>query len=391
MILVDKPYVSDFFRGTIEEYGFPVVKTEDAVSLGFTDGPNILAEAEAVQRLKASENIQIYTTSENSIGWIARNLPFTDLPEKIDLFKNKVKFRTLIKPLRPSFYFKEVKWEDLDTLSIGDIPMPFILKPAVGFFSMGVHKVTNPGEWAQVKNTIKAEMRDAKNLYPKEVLNTTSFIIEQNIAGDEFAIDAYFDAAGDAVILNIYNHIFASGEDVSDRVYFSSKEVVENNLEEFTRFLNEIGHLGNIRNFPVHVELRRDVAGVIIPIEINPMRFGGWCSTPDLTFRAYGFNPYAYYFHQKRPDWSAVLKNKGGKRYSIIVLDNSTGIEGREITAFDYDKLLSRFENPLELRKINYREYPVFGFIFAETSENNVAELEWILKSDLKEFVAVEK
>jgi len=391
MIFVDKPYISDFLRKTIEEYGFPVVKTEDASSLGFTDGPNILEEAEAVQRLKTSGNIQIYTTSENSIGWIARHLSFTDLPEKIDLFKNKVKFRTLISFLMPDFYFKEVKWEELDTLAVRDIPMPFILKPAVGFFSMGVHKVTNSQEWVRVKDTIKAEMHAVKNLYPQEVLNTASFIIEQNIEGDEFAIDAYFDAAGEAVILNIYNHIFASGEDVSDRVYFSSKEIVESNLEKFTRFLNEIGALGNIRNFPVHVELRRDTSGAIVPIEINPMRFGGWCSTPDMTHLAYGFNPYVYYFHQKRPDWPEILKDKGGKRYSIIVLDNSTGIEGYEITAFDYDKLLSKFENPLELRKIDYREYPLFGFLFAETSEKNIAELEWVLKSDLREFVAVEK
>jgi len=390
MILVDKPYISDFFKETVEENDFPVVKTEVAKELGFNDGPNILEETDAVQRLKTSEDIQIYTTSENSIGWIARNLSFTDLPEKIDLFKNKVKFRTLISPIIPDFYFKEVKREGLDTLSVKNIPTPFIIKPAVGFFSMGVHKVTGPKEWEQVKKAIKAEIRDVKNLYPNEVLNTASFIIEENIEGDEFAIDAYFDASGEPVILGLYNHIFASGEDVSDRIYFSSKKIVGGNLNEFTRFLSEIGKLADVRNFPVHVEIRRCSTGAIIPIEINPMRFGGWCSTPDLTFLSYGFNPYIYYFHKKQPDWARILKDKEGKRYSIIVLDNSTGIEGSKITAFDYDKLLSQFENPLELRKINYRKYPVFGFLFTETSEKNVSELEWILKSDLREFVSVE-
>lgn len=390
MILVDKPYISDFFRNTVKEYGFPVVKTEVARELGFNDGPNILEEREAVQRLEFSKDIQIYTTSENSIGWIARHLSFTDLPEKIDMFKNKVKFRTLISPMVPDFYFKEVKGDALDTLSVENLPMPFIIKPAIGFFSMGVHKVTSPKEWEQVKRTIKAEIQGVKNLYPKVVLNTASFIIEQNIEGEEFAIDAYFDASGEPVILGLYNHIFASGEDVSDRVYFTSKEIVEGNLTEFTRFLNEIGKLAEVRNFPVHVEVRRCSTGTIIPIEINPMRFGGWCSTPDLTFLSYGFNPYVYYFYQKRPDWARILENKARKRYSIIVLDNSTGIEGNKITAFDYDRLLSKFENPLELRRINYRKYPVFGFLFTETSEKNVYELESILKSDLREFVSVE-
>jgi hypothetical protein len=50
--------------------------------------------------------------------------------------------------------------------------------------------------------------------------------------------------------------------------------------------------------------------------------------------------------------------------------------------------LLSRFEHPLELRKIDYKEYPVFGFLFAETSQANFGELERILRSDLKEFIS---
>jgi len=41
------------------------------------------------------------------------------------------------------------------------------------------------------------------------------------------------------------------------------------------------------------------------------------------------------------------------------------------------------------LRKIDYREYPVYGFLFAETREENFAEIEAILKSDLREFITV--
>jgi hypothetical protein len=222
-----------------------------------------------------------------------------------------------------------------------------------------------------------------------EVLNTTSFIIEQCIEGEEFAVDAYFNATGEPVILNIYQHIFSSSEDVSDRIYISSKEIIESNIDQFSGFLKETGKLAKVRNFPVHAEIRRDHTGSVLPIEINPMRFGGWCTTPDMTYFAYGFNSYVYYFSQKRPDWDQILKNKQGKLYSIIVLDNSTGIEEDRITAFDHDMLLSNFEKPLELRKINYKEYPVFGFLFTETKEENFSELERILKSDLREFITV--
>jgi hypothetical protein len=39
---------------------------------------------------------------------------------------------------------------------------------------------------------------------------------------------------------------------------------------------------------------------------------------------------------------------------------------------------------------IIYEEYLVFGFLFAEKKEENISELERILKSDLKEFVISE-
>ena len=389
MIIIDKPFVSDFLKKTIEENSFPVVKTEIAVKLGFSKGPNILAEEDAIQKTKSSENNLIYTTSENSIGWIAKHLSFTDLPHKIDLFKNKVKFRTLMKTMYSDFYFREVQLDELDNLSVENIPMPFIIKPTVGFFSMGVYKVTDPKEWAQVKEAITSEILSMNDLYPAEVLNTNSFIIEQCIEGEEFAVDAYFNATGEPVILNIHKHIFSSSEDVSDRVYISSKEIIESNIGQFSEFLVEVGKLAEVKNFPVHVEIRREHDGSILPIEINPMRFGGWCTTADMTYLAYGFNPYVLYFSQTRPDWSEILKNKEGKLYSIVVLDNSTGIAGNQITSFDYDLLLSNFENPLELRKIDFKEYPLFGFLFTETTEDNFYELERILKSDLNEFITL--
>ena len=148
--------------------------------------------------------------------------------------------------------------------------------------------------------------------------------------------------------------------------------------------------MAGVKNFPVHIELRRDNDGALLPIEVNPMRFGGWCTTADMSFIAYGFNPYLYFFLQKKPNWSEVLKGKEGKLFSIIVLDNSTGIDINEIKSFDYENLLSCFEKPLELRKIDYKKYSVFGFLFTETRDDNFIELKNILDSDLNEFVSTD-
>ncbi|HDD61833.1 MAG TPA: ATP-grasp domain-containing protein [Chloroflexi bacterium] len=387
MFFVDKPFVSDFFKETVRDHAIPVVDTEISRSIGLYPGTKIITEAEAISAVQGSGEQLIYTTSENALAWIIKNLAFSDLVEKIELFKNKVTFRELTKPLVPDFFFQEVCFEDLKNLPHPAKDLPLIIKPATGFMSEGVYKVKNAGEWDQTKQRILADGERSKGLYPPEVVNASALIIEECIQGDEYAVDAYFDTAGEAVILNILKHTFSSTDDVGDRVYTSSKEIIEDNLQEFTEFSNKIGQLANVRNFPAHIELRRIPDGTLIPIEINPVRFGGWCTTADLTYLAYGFNPYVYFYKQIKPDWPNILKNKSGKLYSIIILDNSTGIDPALINGFDYQKLLSNFESPLELRKFDYSEYPVFGFLFTETNVENELELKKILVSDLQEFI----
>ena len=388
MFFVDKPYVSDFFKMTVRDNAIPVVGTEIVKELGLYTGTKVISEDRAIEMARESDNPTIYTTSENSIGWIAKHLAFSNLPGKIALFKDKLKFRELTKTIFPNFYFKEVRVEDLKKIQFNEIPLPFIIKPTVGFFSSGVYKVSNFEEWVNTIDSIIAEIDPIKDLYPAEVLDTSSFIIEQCINGEEFAVDAYYNSLGESVILNIMKHTFSSDNDVSDRVYTSSKEIIEGNLKEFTEFADRIGNLAGVKNFPVHIELRRDNDGTLLPIEVNPMRFGGWCTTADLSFLAYGFNPYLYYYSQKKPNWSAVLNGKEGKLFSIIVLDNSTGIDVDKIRSFDYEKLLSKFAKPIELRKIDFQKYSVFGFLFTETREDNFIELKNILDSNLNEFIS---
>jgi hypothetical protein len=388
MFFADKPYISDFFKQTVRDNDIPVVGTEIAEKLGLYNGTNIISEKTALEMARTSDDLRIYTTSENAIGWISKHLTFSDLPEKIAVFKDKVKFRELTKSLFPDFYFKAVCIENLKKIKIEEVPLPFIIKPAVGFFSMGVRKVSSHADWSNAVDSILAEMDRNKSAYPESVLNTTSFIIEQCIEGDEYAFDAYFNASGEPVVLSILKHTFASETDVSDRVYTTSKEIIEENLADFTNFAGRIGELAQLRNFPVHVEVRRE-NGVLLPIEVNPMRFGGWCTTADISFMAYGFNPYLCYFLQQKPDWDEVLKGKEGRLYSLVVLDNSTGVHVDQIIAFDFERLLSTFEKPMELRKIDYREHSVFGFLFTETRADNFVELKRILDSNLSEFILV--
>jgi len=301
MILLDKPYVSNFLKQTIVDQQLPVIRTPQLEQFDLDECVTIYEAATAIEKFKNGNTPLLYSNSENSINWILNNLAFTNLPRQIHALKDKAAFRDLTKDLFPNFNYQTVDIHRLDTLDIDTLTMPFIIKPALGFFSMGVYKVSSSDEWPLARQAIHAELEAVQTLYPSEVLDTTRFIIEDCIAGTEFAIDAYYNNKGRPVIVDIYQHLFASDEDGSDRVYFTSKTIIEEYREKIRRVLTDIGELASLRNFPVHAEVRIDDAGNILPIEINPMRFGGWCAT-DIAHHAYQINPYQYYFEQKEPD-----------------------------------------------------------------------------------------
>jgi len=387
MILLDKPYVSQFLKDTITKYNYPAIDTGDIIEDGEV---SLISKEEIIQNFKNKPNSRLYTNSENSINWVTTNLAFTKLPGYINLFKNKVEFRKLIKRIYPDFFFKEVSLQGLDQIDLNELPMPFIIKPAVGFLSLGVHKVVNKEDWLKVKQEIHKEFTEAKSLFPIEVVNASSFIIEEVIAGDEFAFDAYFDEKGEPVVLGITKHLFASEKDVSDRVYFTSKELIRSYLPQFTQFVESLGQCADIKNFPVHIEVRVDDNGKLVPIEVNPMRFGGWCTTADLTHLATSLNPYHSFLNNVKPDWNQILNEMDDEIYSLIILDNSTGILSENITGFDYENLLKQFSNPIELRKIDYKSYPIFGMLYTKSEKSQFVEVEEILVSDLREFVKKE-
>ena len=363
---------------------FPLPKPESYFP---DDSLNWISEEKARSVFEKNPDTRVYTNSENSISWIERNFNSSNLPEQIDIFKDKITFRELIKDSYPDYFFKGVKFGELAGLNLAEIKFPIIVKPAVGFFSIGVHKVNSPEEWNGVLAKIEEEIKKISGLYPKEVIDISDFILEECIEGEEYAIDCYFNKNGDPVILNIFHHIFSSDSDVSDRVYSTSEEIINRHKNAIREFLSEIGLKTNLKNFPAHIEVRIDKKGRLNPIEVNPLRFGGWCTTGDFSWYAYGFNSYKYFLENKKPDWDEIFKSRKDKKYSLIVLDNISGIKENEIDFFDYDLLLKDFKNPLNIRKVDIKKYHIFGFLFLETTIGKEEELDYILTSDLKKYI----
>ena len=135
-------------------------------------------EPDFASRLQSGE--RVYTNSENSLDLIIKSAGESHLARQIEICKNKVLFRETIAPLYQDYHFKGVAFDSLAELTVSDMGFPVVVKPARGFFSLGVHMVFKADEWPGVVNAIEQEREALNAEYPKEVVNCGEFIIERS-------------------------------------------------------------------------------------------------------------------------------------------------------------------------------------------------------------------
>ena len=384
MIIIEKPYVSEFLIDSIVQNDWAVLENEALEIAGIEEGAfETITSDVAKDYYNQVEYPIIYSNSENSINWVLENLPESNLSRYIKLFKDKFVFRNMLKEVFPDFYFKALEYDHLSKISLEELKYPFVLKPAVGFLSLGVHTVHNDEDWKLTLAQLEHEMQLAQKFYPEAAVYTSKFIIEEYIQGEEYAVDAYYDKNGNPVILNIFHHPFLNSKDVSDRIYVMSTEIMIKYMAKFAMLLKEIGDKNNIRNFPLHIELRVTEDERIIPIEVNPMRFAGWCTT-DVSKYAWGINVYECFMRQQAPDWNNILSKATNKMFYFSMAEVPSSIDREKIDGFEYDNWLANYSNVLEVRRINPKHHPLFAVIFGST--DNKDEIKRILQLKTKDY-----
>ena len=386
MFILEEPYVSDLLATTAAELGLPVLDTPMARRR--LSGPRAvpLSAEEDFAAAASKPGARLCTNSEHAIGWISDHLAHSGLPGRIGLFKDKLAFRDLVADLYPDYRYFGLPLSGLRAFDPSNLRAPFIVKPAVGFFSLGVHVVASADAWPSVVAEIEREVPALASLYPEQVLGLDRFVVEEVIEGEEFAVDAYFDTDGAPILVDVYAHLFVSADDVSDRVYLTNAEIVARLGPPALEFLAEVGRRAGLADFPVHAELRIDHAGRVAPIEVNPMRFGGWCAA-DLAHFAYGVNPYRCYLLGERPDWTRIAAESAGRTTALIVSDLPSSVDLAAIDDVDYERFAARFSNVLELRPMEFNRYPVFAFTFVEVPSGDLSELHAVLGADLREYL----
>ncbi|WP_139653726.1 ATP-grasp domain-containing protein [Raoultibacter phocaeensis] len=381
MIMLEEPFVSETLIAWLEDSQHPVLDNAMARRVAADHAIALCPEDEAVSRIEAGE--RLYTSSENALAWLAQHVKCESITRPLEMFKDKALMRRVLAPLDPDFFFMTCAADELPALDFSELKPPFVLKPSVGFCSVGVYAIADEADWKAALADIERNAASWRDMYPESVIGASEFVLEGYIEGTEYAIDAYWDAEGKAHVLDVLRHDFASPSDTSDRMYCTGVSIVSETAPRFAAWLDLVNELVGAKNFPVHVEVR--VSGdVIRPIEFNPLRFAGLGGT-DVSWFAYGFRTYECFLQDELPDWERIGVGREGKLYTMSVLGAPSGMEGDE--RFDYEAFRARFSHVLCLRQFDYHAFGNFGFLFLETDEDDDTERVFLMNSDLREFI----
>ncbi|MEB2283029.1 ATP-grasp domain-containing protein [Lysinibacillus xylanilyticus] len=384
MIILDRPYVSDLLADTISKNKIPVIKlnevfipNESTINLKKVD--DLLIELE-------KGNSPILFNSENGLNILSKYAPNHYLTTVTDILKNKVTFRKTLSRHYTDFFFTEVSLKELEELDPSALPFPIIVKPVIGYSSIGVHRIDKVEEYKETIKQLKFEMEVTSSEYPIEVINNQSFIIEKLIEGDEYAVDVYFTEDGEPVILNLFKRMFRHEKDMSDRIYYTSKQVIKS-LNKIQEFLRTISSFFALKSAPIHIEIRID-NDQIVPIEVNPLRFAG-IGTNELGVHAYGVNACEYFFKQEKPDWENIVNQMDDSIYSFCCAEIDASIDCKQVVSINHEAFKLNFGEILEYRPMNVNESSTFAVIFHKSPDLN--ENRRLLNLDLNQYITLKE
>lgn len=385
MIILARPEISPYLARTLMELGEPVVLAED-VKVPMRPALRIEPARSLFEKPKAAYQSLILTSSENALAFLQDAIPHDDRVLKARLFKDKIAFRRSLSKLYPEFFFLETTLGGLDALDPARLAFPLMIKPAAGISSIGVRRVERAAEWPAAVAFIKDELAKYAANYADIVVDSHKVILEEWIPGTELAVDCYFDAKAEPVILNVMEHMFRDAADTSDLVYYTRRSLVRRHHDAILAFLVRLGDLFDLKRFPMHLELRLTPQGQLLPIEVNPLRFAG-LGTTEIAEYAYAINVYAHFLRETRPDWDAILADEDDSVYTFLCTDVPTDRFRSPTLRIDDRALWRTFGEVLEYRILDEVETSTFAVIFLRSDD--LEENRRILGLDIDRYLTV--
>jgi hypothetical protein len=148
-------------------------------------------------------------------------------------------------------------------------------------------------------------------------------------------------------------------------------------------FLVQLNKVLQLHDFPMHIEFRYD-GKKAIPIEVNPLRFAGFCLN-ELQTHISGLHPIVAYLENIHIGKEEMWQGKEKDTYSFLVLERPSDAAPEE--RFNEKNFREDMMDVLELRPLADPTVGVAATAFIRTDDAHKAELEHILHLDMHDYM----
>lgn len=324
---------------------------------------------------------KICVSSEEDLDEVYKHHQDAKWVNKIKMMKDKYEFRKVLKAIFPDFYFEKLASKDITKLKIPANKQKVVIKPVRGFTGTAVNFADRSTNLEQVQNKLQTEIAERAKYFSNSVVSSEEVIVEEFIDGDEYASDSYITSNGEVVILNITAHPTHKEFHYLNALYHTNHKIFSQLYDKVKHILSEFHSIVDISNIPIHAEFKLK-EGKLIPIEFNPVRFGG-SGYAELTYYFFGVNPFKSFFEEKSINPGQLWHGKHDKYFARVQAYNGKGLNLKNYKP-DYEKMQSQFSNVLQLKKLDYQNYLSFAILYVE--EKKLDNIMKVLEFEFSDF-----
>jgi len=234
---------------------------------------------------------------------------------------------------------------------------------------------------------ITRQLNIRTNIFSDQVVAKDRLIVEEFIDGDEYAVDMFYNEDGQPIITNICFHPLPKKLEYLHVVYYTNYEIFYKLYNNLIQFFTELNKTINACDIPIHGEFKLH-KGKLTPVELNPLRFGS-DGFADLSYHAFGANPFLCFANNCSPDWEKVWKGREDKVYAFYLGYNGSDLDTSKYRP-DFFNFRRLFSNVLADTAMNYQNTLAFSVMYIE--ENSLDRINELLEVEFNEyFVGIEK
>jgi len=316
---------------------------------------------------------KLYVPSQSSLELVMERTHCPKRLRAIELLSDKYQCRSMMKPLFPDFYFDIKKLSEIkEEMFVRD--RKYIIKPSKCFFGIGVKIVEKLADIPRLVDEIQQELDLNSQIFSESVFSREDMIIEQFVEGDEYAVDMFYSEKGEPVIVSLTYHPMSLKKEYHHVLYYSSHRIFQQLYPQIESFFTRLNSILNIHSFPIHAEFKLEGGKELLPIELNPLRYGGF-GLADLSYYAYDQCPYFSFFQDQKYNWKKIWNDhRQNKYYAWVLAYNGTQVDTSKININNAHAKLLAFigETPLlHYQALDYQNNPVFAIAYlAEEKEH---------------------